>query len=84
MTDFQDLLESLDEFVAQREWGQFHTPRNLALALGGEVGELQAELQWVTDEGVDGRLVDGLRERLADEAARRAYLPAVVQQVLPD
>lgn len=34
------------EFVAEREWHSFHTPRNLLLALVGEVGELAEIYQW--------------------------------------
>lgn len=69
MADLARLIEALDDFVARRDWGQFHTPRNLSLALGGEVGELLAELQWIADDQVQARLDEGLRERLADEAA---------------
>ena len=45
-----DLAAQLREFVSAREWNQFHTPKNLAMALAGEVGELIAELQWLTPE----------------------------------
>jgi dCTP diphosphatase len=45
-------------------------PRNLALALAGEVGELAAELQWVPDDQVGAHLRDpAARARLADEIA---------------
>jgi NTP pyrophosphatase (non-canonical NTP hydrolase) len=37
-------------FAQERNWEQFHTPKNLAMALAGEVGELLAELQWLTPE----------------------------------
>ncbi|MFG3705986.1 nucleotide pyrophosphohydrolase [Micromonospora sp. NPDC047670] len=37
-------------FAEEREWQQFHTPKNLAMALAGEVGELLAEFQWLTSE----------------------------------
>lgn len=47
------LSEYLQQFAADREWEQFHTPKNLMLALVGEVGELAAELQWLTDEEVE-------------------------------
>lgn len=40
----------LREFATEREWGRFHTPKNLAMALAGEAGELLAELQWLTPE----------------------------------
>ncbi|BCL16131.1 nucleotide pyrophosphohydrolase [Micromonospora sagamiensis] len=44
------LTEALRRFADERDWGQFHTPKNLAMALAGEVGELLAELQWLTPE----------------------------------
>lgn len=44
------LTERLREFAAERDWEQFHTPKNLAMALAGEVGELVAEFQWLTPE----------------------------------
>ena len=37
-------------FADDRDWQRFHTPKNLAMALAGEVGELLAELQWLTPE----------------------------------
>jgi NTP pyrophosphatase (non-canonical NTP hydrolase) len=49
-TPIEDLTSRLREFVAAREWERFHTPKNLAMALTGEVGELVAELQWLTPE----------------------------------
>jgi NTP pyrophosphatase (non-canonical NTP hydrolase) len=38
------------EFVTEREWDKFHTPKNLAMALAGEVGELLEHFQWLTAE----------------------------------
>lgn len=37
-------------FAEERDWQPFHTPKNLAMALAGEVGELLAEFQWLTPE----------------------------------
>lgn len=48
--DIAELAERLREFARVRDWEQFHTPKNLAMALAGEVGELLAELQWLTPE----------------------------------
>jgi NTP pyrophosphatase (non-canonical NTP hydrolase) len=46
-----DRLEAhVRAFAEEREWQQFHTPKNLAMALAGEVGELLAEFQWLTPE----------------------------------
>jgi dCTP diphosphatase len=45
-----DLQEQLREFARERDWEQFHTPKNLAMALAGEVGELVEIFQWLTPE----------------------------------
>jgi dCTP diphosphatase len=42
------LRERLAAFAAEREWGQFHNPKNLAMALAGEAGELLEHFQWLT------------------------------------
>ncbi|KAJ4973171.1 hypothetical protein NE237_006345 [Protea cynaroides] len=42
----QELREKLAEFASVRGWDQFHSPRNLLLALVGEVGELSEIFQW--------------------------------------
>jgi dCTP diphosphatase len=44
------LAERLRQFAADRDWEQFHSPKNLAMALVGEAGELAAEFQWLTEE----------------------------------
>lgn len=43
-----ELAVQLRKFASARDWDQFHTPKNLAMALAGEVGELVGELQWLT------------------------------------
>ena len=44
--DLETLRQQLAGFALEREWDQFHTPRNLALAMVGEVGELCEIFQW--------------------------------------
>jgi len=44
------LADRLRDFAAERDWDQFHSPKNLAMALVGEAGELAAEFQWLTEE----------------------------------
>jgi NTP pyrophosphatase (non-canonical NTP hydrolase) len=66
-----DLAVQLQEFVSAREWDQFHTPKNLVMALVGEVGELVAELQWLTPEEsarvmADPQAAARMRSELAD------------------
>lgn len=46
--DLAAVQEFQREFAAAREWDQFHTPKNLAMALAGEAGELLEIFQWLT------------------------------------
>jgi dCTP diphosphatase len=48
--DLRSLQERIREFVRERDWEQFHTPKNLLLALVGEVGELAEIFQWLSME----------------------------------
>lgn len=52
MTDeyLSDLAERLRRFADRRDWDQFHSPKNLAMALIVEAGELAEEFQWLTAE----------------------------------
>lgn len=53
MPDRHELaLRELRDFVRERDWEQFHTPKNLAMALAGEAGELVALFQWLTPEAL--------------------------------
>ncbi|MBI4205618.1 MAG: nucleotide pyrophosphohydrolase [Betaproteobacteria bacterium] len=50
-TDSLELLrERLAAFAAERDWDQFHNPKNLAMALAGEAGELVEHFQWLSFE----------------------------------
>lgn len=48
MNEFDVLTQLLRDFAEERDWEKFHTPKNLAMALAGEAGELVAEFQWLT------------------------------------
>jgi len=51
MTDtLQDLSQRQREFAKERDWEQFHSPKNLASALIVEAGELVEHFQWMTEE----------------------------------
>jgi dCTP diphosphatase len=66
--DLQTLLSELRRFVAEREWAQFHDPKNLAMLLASEVGELVAEYRWVAGSDADAHSQAGEpRARIADE-----------------
>lgn len=45
-----ELAVRLREFAAERDWGQFHSPKNLSMALAVEVSELMEHFQWLTEE----------------------------------
>ena len=50
MTDaLHHLAQSLDQFAQERDWKQFHSPKNLASALVVEAGELLEHFQWLTE-----------------------------------
>jgi NTP pyrophosphatase (non-canonical NTP hydrolase) len=70
VSDLAELSTRLRAFAAARDWERFHTPKNLLLALAGEVGELAAELQWLSELEADPSVWDtGLRSRVTDEVA---------------
>jgi dCTP diphosphatase len=71
VTEIENLTSRIREFAAARSWERFHTPKNLAMALAGEAGELLAELQWLTDDEVAAALseedaLDRVRMEAAD------------------
>src|SRR3954471_21167667 len=68
MRDVNSLLAELRLFVAEREWDQFHDPKNLAMLLASEVGELVAEYRWVASASADAHSHEpGARARIAAE-----------------
>jgi NTP pyrophosphatase (non-canonical NTP hydrolase) len=50
MSEIQSLAARIKAFADARDWEQYHTPKNLSMALAGEAGELLAEFQWLTPE----------------------------------
>ena len=67
-----ELRDRLRSFAKEREWDQFHTPRNLALALVGEIGELCELFQWKGDAGAETGLPNWAapkKEHLGEELA---------------
>lgn len=62
-TTVAELRQLVDEFVGRRDWHQFHTPKNLAMALAIEAAELMEHFQWL--DQAESRAV-------AQDAAKRA------------
>lgn len=50
MTELDKLREQVGEFARERDWDQFHSPKNLAMALTVEAAELLEVFQWLTEE----------------------------------
>lgn len=65
-----DLQQELRVFAAERDWQRFHTPKNLVMALAGEVGELTELFQWLTpEESAAVMTTEGKAERVREEVA---------------
>lgn len=50
MTELEELRDRLRDFTKARDWDQFHSPKNLSMALAGEAAEILEIFQWLTEE----------------------------------
>ncbi len=67
--ELERLKTRLREFAAQRDWEQFHSPKNLSMALIGEAAELVEIFQWLSEQesrGLAPEALDSARMELAD------------------
>ncbi|MGV2292403.1 nucleotide pyrophosphohydrolase [Trinickia sp. YCB016] len=69
--DLIELRDRLREFAAERDWEQFHTPKNLATALSVEASELLEPFQWLVsgNEELDDAKRKAIRHEMADVLA---------------
>ena len=66
--DLQELKSRLREFAEERDWDQFHSPKNLAMALIVEAAELVEHFQWLSaEESLE--LPDAVLKEVAEEIA---------------
>jgi dCTP diphosphatase len=73
LIDVEGAAQALQQFAADRDWQQFHSPKNLVMALSGEVGELTEIFQWMTEADSHNaasspKTAVSVREELADVA----------------
>ncbi len=71
-SDLHNLRDLLREFVQERDWSGFHTPKNLATALSVEASELLEPFQWLTTgegEELGAEKLEAVRHELADVLA---------------
>lgn len=71
LVEYAPLAQALRQFAADRDWEQFHSPKNLVMALTGEAGELAEVFQWMTEEDSkdaarNPRTAQAVRDELAD------------------
>ncbi|MEZ5196737.1 MAG: nucleotide pyrophosphohydrolase [Bacteroidales bacterium] len=69
--DIKRFQKRFQEFIDERNWEQFHNPKNLSMALAGEAGELLDVFQWLTPEesekqNIGPELKQAAKEELAD------------------
>jgi dCTP diphosphatase len=64
----ETLRDALRAFAAERDWDQFHSPKNLAMSVMIEAAELGEHFQWLPT-GQDAELAPGQRDRVALEMA---------------
>ena len=83
LIDVKGLSEALAAFSAERDWDQYHSPKNLVMALTGEVGELTEVFQWLSE--AQSKLVatnpdtaTAVREELADVTLYLVRLASVL------
>jgi dCTP diphosphatase len=65
-----ELFSELRTYVDERDWSQFHDPKNLAMLISSEAGELLAEYRWIPNTESDSYTADpAARERVTSEVA---------------
>ena len=64
--NIREIQDKLAKFAGERDWNQFHSPKNLVMALTSEVGELNELFQWLTEEQSKNLDNDEVRQEIAD------------------
>jgi len=65
----EDLIKKIRTFADERDWEQFHSPKNLSMALAVEIGEILEHFQWLTEEqsrNLDPKTLTKVREEIGD------------------
>jgi NTP pyrophosphatase (non-canonical NTP hydrolase) len=70
-TTLKELKDAIARFEAERDWKQFHSPKNLAMGLAIETGELLEHFQWIDSDASrqvvrDAKQMAAVKEELAD------------------
>lgn len=76
-TEIQELIDKMKAMFKARDWGQFHSPKNLSMNLAVEVGELLEHFRWVTEEQsakLDKETLEEVESEIADVFLNLLYL----------
>jgi len=76
-----ELIRQVREFAEDRDWDQFHSPKNLSMALSVEAAELMEHLQWLTEDQSrqpDQKLLERIKEEIGDV---QIYLARLADQL---
>lgn len=69
MPDLEQLRLRIRQFAEERDWRQYHSPKNLSMALIAEAAELVEHFQWLTEEQsahLDAEKLEAVRQEIAD------------------
>jgi dCTP diphosphatase len=69
MKDMEEAKKRIQEFAKDRDWDQFHSPKNLVMAMSVEVGELMEHFQWLTEQqsaDLDSEKFSAVKDEMAD------------------
>lgn len=84
MNKFDEIIKQVTQFRDERDWAQFHSPKNLSMALSGEAGELIEHFQWLTEaqsRELSGEALQAVADEMADV---QLYLMLLADQLKVD
>ncbi|HTE42763.1 MAG TPA: nucleotide pyrophosphohydrolase [Steroidobacteraceae bacterium] len=84
MSTLETLRDTVRTFAAERDWDQFHSPKNLAMALSVEASELLEHFQWLTEEQSRQLSADKLAEVKHEMADVLIYLVRLADKLNVD
>jgi len=83
-TDFERIKKQVRQFVVERDWGQFHSPKNLSMALIVEAAEMVEHFQWLTEEQSSNLPPEQLVEVELELADIQIYLISLAEKLKLD
>ena len=83
-TDFDRIKKKVRQFVVERDWDQFHSPKNLSMALIVEAAEMVEHFQWLTEEQSCNLSSEKLAEVEQELADIQVYLISLAEKLKLD